>query len=447
MGSQNSISRRLSSFANRFYPLNVIQANLARSLFFWKKVKKQNWYGEDIIIPFIKNRSNAVKMAGFNRHGANNEITDMAGFNGTVRGANAITGSARFFNRDLIERGPLRLQTFIPTMIKELDAIVDRMSTSISLQIGTGPWIASATSAGASTGRIKVDKIYVFDIDMQIVAGSQQGTASPVNPGRYWVTDIDLQAETITLSATKGGAAFNSSAWTTAKRIKFYVNTQDISTIKIVEESAFHSIRGNILRVANGGHASIYGLAKTSHYALDALNFNGGNIVKYAGTAGENHLLRAIFRAYGGVLRRGLKPMINDVVMSMQKYAACIEILEDEKSGYNIVDGTTVGDKFAWHEIRVHGPDKKALNIVGVREWDDNLILFPDWNTWTFYTNRGIQLASGLNPNEMFYWVRPEDGTGSYYLADFQCYGQLVCDFPLNNFMIHSVPSAVNVLF
>ena len=185
----------------------------------------------------------------------------------------------------------------------------------------------------------------------------------------------------------------------------------------------------------------IYGLDKTDHHVLNSINLDGSRTVAYAG-GNERHLLQQIFVAAKEFSQMGVK-FAKNAIMDLELYAVCQHILNKEKNKYNIVAATTVSDQYAWHEMLVHSSTGERILITGVREWVPNHVFFIDWATWDLHTNGGITPVYSLGDGIQFHIDREERGIS--YIADFECFGQLVCNYPLANAALVNIPTSVRL--
>jgi hypothetical protein len=342
---------------------------------------------------------------------------------GTISTQPEVWGSLIFNHRDLMEHdGKIPDSTFLRILPGQVDAFLSNMKQLVSVHLLSGPHFAKATAdTDLANGVIKVDRIDRFQLSQKVYLDDDNSAAAA-----YYVIAISVDAKTVTLSASRGGAAANINAYTTAQNAKFYhPGTQPGVS------AGMTSLRSQLLSAANGGSSTLFGQTKTAFPFLQCPNVSGASIT-------ATNILDVIFDAYTErqILAKGGKAP--KVVMSYKHLGSILKLIEVQKGGYNVVPNSRKSSHYGWTEIEVGSVSQHALTLVGVQEMNDEEIVMLDTDSLTFFSNGMFRRRKSPDGQE-FYETR--NTSGYTYILDHCLFGDLVVTAPWKNLIIHSIPN------
>src|SRR5690606_27625176 len=241
------------------------------------------------------------------KFGSLTDASDISEYNyqrGSVDDYKEVWGSLKFNHRDLMEHdGKVNEKSFLKILPGQVEDFMQTMKEAVSINMLCNAHFASVTDAtNAGTGIMVVDRIDRFQIGQKVVL--DDGDSSQ---GAYYVTAVDLNTKSITLSATRGGSAADVSAYSVAQNARVY---HDGVLVSGTATNNFTSLKSSLLSLANGGTASLYGKTKTAYPYLQAINVSGTNVT-------ATNILEKIFDAYTEVRTRA-RGNANTVLVSFK---------------------------------------------------------------------------------------------------------------------------------
>lgn len=417
-------TRTFNDMLNEYLPNRMLQEEMIKRDYILNRVDKDNsWKGGKLIVPF---KGAGASSVAFGALTASNDVAEDKYIRGSIDDYIEVWGTMVFNQRDLYEHdGKIPETTFLKILPDTVDEFMDYMKQAVSVQLGSGPHFATLVTDGLAGGTCNVDKIDRFSIDQKIVIDDDNSTQ--VNA---YVTAIDVNQGTngegqITVSATRGGAALDISAFTTAQNAKVYhPGVWDGSSA-----TTFTSIRQVLLSAANGGASTVHGVSKLAYPYLQAVNVSGTSIT-------ASNILDKIFDAYTSVRQRA-KGNANEVLMSYKHLGSVMKLIETQKGAYKVSAGQTKVNQYGWTEIMVTSV-RGELKLVGIQEMDDDVIFFLDWKSMTFRSNGFFRKRKAPDGKEYF---EVRNTTGYQYLVDISLFGELEIRKPGHNGILHSIPN------
>jgi hypothetical protein len=416
-----STTRAFQDMLNEYLPNRLLKDEMIKRDYILSNVNRDDkWKGGKIIVPFKAAGASSIKMGGLT---AANDVSEDLYVRGSIDNYKEAWGTMLFNHRDLMDHsGRVVEDSFLKILPDAIDDFMDMMKMTVSVQLGTGPHFASLTVDGTVGGVIEVDHIDRFQLNQKV--GLKDGNTATAY---YYVIAIDVNGGTlekgsVTLSATRGGAAADVSAYTVAQSAKVYTDSADTTF--------FQSIRDALLSAANGGGATIHGVSKLAYPFLQAVNVDGSSIT-------AANILSKLFDAYTEVRQRA-KGKADRFLMSYKNFGSVIKAVEDKSNGaanWNIKDGSRKASIYGWDEIEITSV-KGALTVVGIQEWDDDIIAMLDMGSMTFRSNGFFQKRKSPEGLEYF---EVRNTTGYQYLLDICLFGELEITKPGNNGIIHSI--------
>ncbi len=411
-------TRSFSAMLNEYLPNRLLKEELIKRNWVLQNVQRDDsWAGGKLIVPFKGSQASSVE---FGQLAASNDIAEDSFVRGSIDDYQEVWGSMIFNHRDLVDHeGKIPEATFIKLVSETVDDFTSYMNQVVSVALTTGPNFATLTGDGQAGGTAVVDKIDRFYIGQKIVL--DDGNSAQAN---YYVTAINSNTSTITVSASRGGAAADISAYTVAQSAKVYhPGVWDGSTA-----TTFTSLRNALLSASNGGGTSLHGQTKTAYPFLQAINVSGADVT-------VANLLDKIFDAYTKIQAKA-KGRANNVLMSLSNLGVIMKLIQIEKGPYHVSPGDKKAMEYGWHEIMLGSTTGQMLKLVGIQEMDDDVIYFLDMKSMTFRSKGFFKKRKAPDGREYF---EVRNTSGYQYIVDTCLFGQLEVSKPGHNGVLHSI--------
>jgi len=402
---------------NEYLPNKLLKEELLKRDYILSNIEKDDkWKGGKLIVPFKGAGASSVKMGGLT--GAS-DISEDKYVRGSIDDYKEMWGSMIFNHRDLLDHsGKIVEDSFLKILPDTIEDFMEYIKMVASIQMGTGPHFAKVTDAtNAVTGIMVVDHIDRFVLNQKVTLDDDNSAAAS-----YYVIAIDVNTDSVTLSATRGGAAADVSAYSVAQNAKFYTDG--------AETTSFTSIRSVLLSAANGGSATVHGVSKLAYPFLQAVNVNGSSIT-------ASNILDKLFDAYTEV-RKKAKGRADRFVMSYKHFGSVLKLIENKTNGaanWQITVEDKKASLYGWDEVTINSV-KGKLVIVGIQEWDDDVIALLDMKSMVFRSNGFFQKRKSPEGQEYF---EVRNTTGYQYIVDVSLFGELEINKPGHCGIIHSI--------
>lgn len=403
-----STTRTFQDMLNEYLPNKLLKEELLKRDYILSNIDKDDkWKGGKLIVPFKAAGASSVKMGGLT---AANDISEDKYVRGSIDDYKEMWGSMIFNHRDLMDHsGKIVEDSFLKILPDAVEDFMEYIKMVASIQMGTGPHFAKVTDAtNAATGLMVVDHIDRFVLGQK--AQLDDSNSAPVD---VYVTAIDVNTDTVTLSLTRGGAAADVSAYTVAQAAKFYTDG--------AQSTSFTSIRDVLLSAANGGSATVHGQSKVAYPFLQAVNVAGSSIT-------ATNILDKLFDAYTEV-RKKAKGRADRFVMSYKHFGSVLKLIENKANGaanWQITVEDKKASLYGWDEVTINSV-KGKLVIVGIQEWDDDVIALLDMKSMVFRSNGFFQKRKSPEGQEYF---EVRNTTGFQYIVDVSLFGELEINKP-----------------
>ncbi len=400
--------RTFQDMLNEYLPNKLLKEELLKRDYILSNIEKDDkWKGGKLIVPFKAAGASSVKMGGLT--GAS-DISEDKYVRGSIDDYKEMWGSMIFNHRDLMDHsGKIVEDSFLKILPDAVEDFMEYIKMVASIQMGTGPHFAKVTDAtNAATGLMVVDHVDRFVLGQKCILDDDNSATLAV-----YVIAIDVNTDTVTLSLTRGGAAADVSAYTVAQNAKFYTDG--------AETTSFTSIRSVLLSAANGGSATVHGQSKLAYPFLQAVNVNGASIT-------ASNILDKLFDAYTEV-RKKAKGRADRFVMSYKHFGSVLKLIENKTNGaanWQITIEDKKASLYGWDEVVINSV-KGKLTIVGIQEWDDDVIALMDMKAMVFRSNGFFQKRK--SPEGMEYF-EVRNTTGYQYIIDISLFGELEINKP-----------------
>lgn len=413
--------RNFQDMLNEYLPNELLKEELIMRDYIIQNVQKDNnWKGGKLVVPF---KGSGASSVSFNELTPASDIIQSKYVRGSIDDYREVWGSLIFNQRDLQEHdGKIPESTFLRLLPDELEDFMDYKKEVVSIQFGTGPQFATSVAAGSTlaSGIVEVDKIDRFMINQKFVF-AETGVADTT----VYVTAINIDDETITVSSTPGGAALDLDAiGFTAPAMKAYHPGVSDGAGNF---NTFISFRDAFLSFAKGGAASLHGVPKTAWPILQAVNIDGSGIT-------ATNILDALFDSYTEVRRRS-KGRATEYLMSLKNYGSIMKQLELQKGAFRVVEDPKES-LFGWMEMKIANVTGQVLKFVGIQEWDDDTIALVDWRSITFRSNGYFKKRISPDGREYF---EVRNTNGYQYIVDCCLFGEMEYKKPGHSAIIYNI--------
>ncbi len=411
-----STVRSFQNMLNEYSPNKLLKEELVKRDYILSHIElDQKWKGGKLNVPFKAAGASSLKMGGLT---AASDISQHKYVRGTINDYKELWGSMVFNQRDIMDHsGRVIEDSFLKIFPDQLEDFMSYMKMMTSILLGTGPHFATATVNGTVGGVLGVDHIDRFELDQKVILKDGDTAAAA-----YYVIAINVNASTVTFSATRGGAAADISAYTVAQSAKCYIDNGDVEY--------FTTIRSVLLSLANGGDANVHGQSKLAYPFLQAVNVDGSSIT-------ATNILDKLIDSYTEV-RRKAKGRADTFLMSYKHFGSVLKALENKANGaanWNVSVEDKKASLYGWDEIVINTVNGK-LKIVGIQEWDDDTIPLLDMKSMAFRSNGMFQKRKNPDGDEYFE-VRNTDGF--QYIVDICLFGELEINKPGHNGIIYGI--------
>lgn len=406
-------SRTFQDMLNEYLTYDLLKEEMVKRDYLLTRVEKDNgWKGGTLPVPF---KAAGASSVAFGQLTASNDVAEDKHVRGEISSQKEVWGTMLFNHRDLMEHdGSIPEKTFLRILPDAVEDFMDYMKMAVSINLLNGSHVAKAidgSSVGGqanptAAGLISVDRPDRFMINQKVVLDDDNSAA-----GDYYVIAININTQTLTLSATRGGAAADLTAYTVAQNAKLYHEG--------AQSNSFTSLKESLLSAANGGSASLYGQTKVSYPFLQSINVDGASIT-------AANILSKIFDAFVRIRQLG-KGNPNEVLMSYKHFGSVLKALESSKGAFNVEPGSQKTSVYGWTEVTIGSVAKGALKIVAIQELDDDVIMFIDWRALKFHTNGFFKKR--IAPDGKHYFEQRAT-TGYTYLVDMCLFGDMVLSRP-----------------
>lgn len=410
--------RSFNDMLNEYLAIDLLRQEFVKRTWLLEKVEKDDgWKGGTLPVPFKGAQASSIKFGGLTDSA---DISEYDYVRGQVTTQPEVWATLKFNHRDLMEHdGKVNEKSFLKILPDQIEEMMDYFKMHISLQLLGGPHLATVNVNGTVGGVLGVDKIDRFELGQKLTL--DDGDSAQVN---VYVIAIDVNASTITVSATRGGAALDVSAYTVAQSAKLFM---DGVLVGGVATNNMTSVKSALLSAANGGSATLYGVSKLAFPHLQAVNVSGAAITAV-------NLLDKLFDAYT-VVRTKARGNADTIVLSYKHLGTIMKLIETQKGPFKVTANSVKASQYGWTEIEITSV-KGTLKIVGIQEQDDSEILFLDMSAMKFFSNGMFKRRMSPDGTQYF---EVRGSTGYSYIVDHCLFGDLVVHKPGNCGIIHAV--------
>lgn len=398
-------TREFNSMLNEYLTIDLLkQEYMKRDWFMQNADIDDSWKGGTIPVPFKGAQASSIAFGSLTDEA---DISSSLYVRGQITSMKEVWATLKFNSRDLKEHnGKIPESTFLRILPDEIDDMMAYIKPIVSHSLLEGGHFAKATVDGTAGGVVEVDRPERFTIGqkVELIDGN---TAS----ANYYVIAVNVNGGTlglgsVTLSASRGGAAADVSAYTVAQSAKFYqVGGQS---------GQFTSLRDMLLSAANGGSATVFGQTKTAYPYLQAVQIDGSAI-------SATNILDKIFDAYSRMLILGRVGAAPAVIMSFKHFGSCMKRLESVKGAFNVVPQSRKNTVFGVTEIMIGSVTGDLLKLVGIQEKADDTIFLLEPKDLKLYTNGMWKVETSPDGNK--YYVKRAT-SGYSYITDVCLFGE-----------------------
>jgi hypothetical protein len=415
-------SRDFQSMLNEYLPIELLKAEMQKRDYLLQNAQMDDgWKGGSLIVPFEGQNASSIE---FGQLADQTDVSKYKYVRGQITTQPEAWGTMRFEHRDLMEHdGKIPETTFLKILPGQIDDFLTYMKMAVAVNMMNASWFATATVDGTALGVLEVDRVDRFAIDQKFFLDDDNSA-----PLAVYVIAIDVNGGTlkkgaITVSASRGGAAVDISAYTVAQNAHAYHPG--------AQGASFTSLKGQLLSLANGGTANIFGVPKLAQPYTQAVQIDGSAV-------SATNVLQTVFDGYTRRQILGKGGAATEVLMSFKHFGSCLKIIESQKGTFNIVPNSRKVSQYGYDTIEIGSVSGQVLKIVGIQELDNDAIMFLDWSTITVYSN-GMFKRRTAPDGKQYFEVRSTSGYA--YILDHCFFGDVVCTSPWKNAIISGIPN------
>lgn len=416
-----STNRSFQSMLNQYLPLELLQEELIKRDYLMQKVDQvSDWKGGDLIVPFEGQHASSIEFGSLT---AESDISQYKYVRGSITTQPEVWATLLFNHRDLMEHdGKIPESTFLKILPNQIESMMTYFKMCVSVHL-LNTSLAKVTVDGTAGGVLEVDRVDRFTVDQKCVL--DDGNSSPLT---VYVINVDVNGGTlgegkITVSATRGGAAADVSAYTVAQGAALYhVGAQS---------AGMTSLPSQLLSAANGGSTNLFGVAKTAWSFLQAVQIDGSAV-------SATNILAKIFDGYTRRQRLAKSGKIPEVLMSYKHFGSILKIIEASKGAFNVQPGSMKASQYGWQTVSIGSVSGHILTMTAVQEMADSEIYYLDWDGIKFYSN-GLFKRRKAPDGKEYFEIRAT--TGYQYILDHCLFGDLVVTAPWKQAVMHSIPN------
>lgn len=401
---------------NEYCPNSMLTEEVCAKDYVLNKMKKDlNAYGSKTIVPFLAAQATSVR---YGKLTAAADIASSVPVRGELEAMTEVYASLVFQHADLVDQsGKIPESTFMKVFPGEIERITKYLRENISVQVLNGDYFATATNSGSgASGLFTVDHPERFQIGqkVQIDDGDSSGKI-------LYVISVNINTKVVEFSDTRGGAAYNASAYTTAQTVRFYHDG-------VQEQGSFNSFRSALLSLANGGSTNLHGKAKTAYTFLQAMNLSGSAIT-------AANILEQIFthwitcKTYGKVTG-------DTVLMNIRHMGSIIQCMEASKGAFSMVKSDNQNVFGYWETEICSSKSGQTLKLVGLQEMDFDIMPIVNFKDITLRSKGGLKKIK--QPDGSEYFVERGE-TGYSFICDLEFHAQVEFAKPCENAIIHTI--------
>lgn len=416
-----STDRQFQDMLNEYLPNKLLREELIKRDYLLQNMQKDDgWLGGKIIVPFRGSRASSVSFGSLTD---STDVSQAKRIRGSIDDYTECWYTLKFDHTDIMQHGAINEQSLLRVLPDEVEDGMTFFKDVVSVQLGSGPHFDEVTDdTDAATGTFVVKHVERWELDQKATLDDNNSAATSV-----YVIAINVNEDSVTFSATRGGAAANLSAYAVLNEARFYhPGVFDAGG----NHDTFFSMRQALLSAANGGSANIHGQSKLAYPYLQAVNIDGSGI-------NATNFLDELFDAYTEV-RKKCKGMATTFIMAYKHLGTAMKLLEVQKGSY-LVTQNAVESLYGWTEISIQSVTTgQILKLVGIQEMDEDIIPIVDWKSITFRTNGGFKKRMSPDGKEYFE-IRAT--TGYAYLVDVCLFGEVEYSKPGHNAIIYDIPN------
>jgi hypothetical protein len=415
-------TRDFSSMLNEHLTVDLLKMELVKRTWLLDNADiEDSWKGGTIPVPFKGAQASSVS---FGQLTDENDIASSKFVRGQITTMKEVWAALKFNSRDLKEHnGKMPESTFLRLLPDEIDDMMAYLKPIVSHSMLEGGAFARANIDGTAGGVVGVDRPDRFNIDQKVTLIDGNTAAAD-----YYVIAVNVnggasQLGTVTLSATRGGAAADVSAYTVAQSAKFFhIGGQT---------EQFVSLRDLLLSAANGGAATAFGQTKTAYPYLQAVQIDGSAV-------SATNILSKIFDAHTRMQLLGRVGETPTVILSFKHMGSIMKLMETSKGPFNVSPGSRKTSVYGIDEVTIGSVTGKVLKIVAIQEKEDDTIFLISPKDLKVYSNGLFKVETTPDGNK-YYTKRAT--TGYSYITDVCMFGEFAHLRLCNAGVITAIPN------
>lgn len=405
-----------AALLNEYCPNSMLWEEIVAKDYIFNKMKKDNSaYGSKIVVPFMAANASSIR---YGKLTAADDISSSIPMRGELEAMCEVYPSLIFHHSDLVDQeGRIPESTFLKVFPSEVERMTRCARENMAVQILNGDFFATATDAtNAATGVFLVDHPERFQLGQKCQIDDADSA-----PKIVYVINVNPNTRGVTFSDSRGGVAFNLSAYSVVQATHFYHDG-------VQEQGSFNSFRSALLSLANGGSTNIHGKAKTTAPFLQAMNILGSDIT-------STNFLEKLFDGWIKCKTYG-KCTADTLLMNIRHMGSVMKIMENSKGAYTMIKSDRK-DMYGWWETEIVASQTgQTLKLVGLQEMDFDIIPAVNFDSITLRSKGGLRKIKQPDGDE-FFTQRTE--LGYSYIIDLECHAQVEFAKPCEQAIFHTI--------
>jgi hypothetical protein len=396
---------------NEYLPVSLLKEEFIKRDYLMQKVQMdEGWKGSNLVIPFQGTTASSIAFGSLTDE---DDVAKHKFVRGNISTQPEVWATLQFAHKDLLTHdGKIPESTFIKILPNQIEDMMMYFKQAVSIHLLGNGGVATTKTAGNASGVVGVDRVDRFLVDQKV----------EIDGDFFYVTNVSVYDETVTLSDSRGGAPFDISG----------IGAGTVIYHPGAEDAGMTSLARQLLSPANGGDADLFGVSKTAWSYLQAIQFSGAGV-------NSTNILGTLFDAYTKRQRLAKSGKAPEVLVSYKHMGSILKQLESDKKAFNVVPNSQKVMSYGWTTIQIGSVSGQILTITAIQEMPDDLIYMLDWDGITFYSNGLFRRRRAPDGKEYFEVRSPSNGY--MYLLDHCLFGTLVVTAPAKQLVIHSIPN------
>lgn len=423
-----------AALANQYLPYsNLMMDSVRKKTYFLDFCKKDDkCVNGQIINPILGSDVSNVRVGGYMN---TSNLQDEEMLRGEITNFGMVSLRLLFSRKDLrvADKGDYK-KSYLRIIPEMVNRGVENMKEKLSLGLITGGALDVSTAAGTNSGVIKVNDPTRFK------RGEKYTFKDSNSFEENFVIATSLKDKTITVSASKGGTAKNVTALAsgTVIYIPGVLTSSTDTTNKFPMGILPQVLPSGVTAGGATGSANLWGQPKSTYAVLQTPSVDWSTL--FTGNTTFANLGRRAHRALTDVISLGI-PTPKTFIAGPRTYSSIVTAFQES----NLARGQNMSN---WKKAKGYGYRAIDIgNVIGhdstlmaVTEAPEGILLGLDGDSWTCYSQGGLQRVEGPGLDKGWWWLAGSEAADWMMGTDYDHVLQLALREPNKNCIIYNVP-------